>query len=169
MLDLSPTKLVIIFVVAVVLLGPKRLPQVARQLGAGWRKVQDAYHRADRELRQAIPDLPSSHDLVRYARSPVSLLNQLADGGRDELVEDPAAPAFGSAGSPGAPDARHGSANGHEDHWPEDGASGGVLHDVPAAPPATGGARGSAAEHDGWGLPWLSEPAQLGLDDPSLN
>ncbi len=79
MLDLSPTKLLIIFVVVVVLLGPKRLPEVARQLGAGWRKVRELHLRLDNELRQVAPDLPSSQDIVRFARSPVTLLNQLAD------------------------------------------------------------------------------------------
>lgn len=79
MLDLSPTKLVIIFVVVIVLLGPKRLPQVARQLGAAWRKVRTFATQMDDELRQSVPDLPSSHEIARFARSPVSLLNRLAD------------------------------------------------------------------------------------------
>jgi sec-independent protein translocase protein TatB len=78
-LDLSPTKLIIIFVVVVVLLGPKRLPEVARQLGAWWRKLRDLHGQLDRELRQTMPDLPSSQDIVRFARSPITLLNQLAD------------------------------------------------------------------------------------------
>jgi sec-independent protein translocase protein TatB len=78
-LDLSPTKLLVIFVVVVVLLGPKRLPEVARQLGAGWRKLRELRLQVDQELRQSLPDLPSSHDIVRFARSPVSLLNELAD------------------------------------------------------------------------------------------
>ncbi|HVC13438.1 MAG TPA: twin-arginine translocase TatA/TatE family subunit [Acidimicrobiales bacterium] len=79
MLDLSPTKLLIIFVVVVVLLGPKRLPEVARQLGAAWRKLREFHLHVDQELRQSLPDLPSSQDIVRFARSPVTLLNQLAD------------------------------------------------------------------------------------------
>lgn len=85
MLDLSPTKLIIIFIVVVVLLGPKRLPEVARQLGAGWRKLRDFHGQLDRELRQTMPDLPSSQDIVRFARSPLTLLNQLAD----QPVESP--------------------------------------------------------------------------------
>ena len=79
MLDLSPTKLLIIFVVVVVLLGPKRLPEVARQLGAGWRKLRDLHGRLDSELRRTMPDLPTSQEIVRFARSPITLLNQLAD------------------------------------------------------------------------------------------
>jgi TatA/E family protein of Tat protein translocase len=78
-LDLSPTKLLIILIVVVVLLGPKRLPEVARQLGAGWRRLRDLHGQLDRELRQTMPDLPTSQEIVRLARSPLTLLGQLAD------------------------------------------------------------------------------------------
>jgi sec-independent protein translocase protein TatB len=88
-LDLSPTKLLIIFVVVVVLLGPKKLPEVARQLGAAWRKLREFHSQIDRELRQSMPDLPSSQEIVRFARSPLTLLNQLADN-PDEARSDPA-------------------------------------------------------------------------------
>lgn len=90
MLDLSPTKLLIIFIVAVVLLGPRHLPQVARQLGAAWRKLVGAQRQVEQELRQKLPDLPSSHDIARFARSPVMILNQfarMADGSEDTVVQ----------------------------------------------------------------------------------
>lgn len=96
MLDLSPAKLLIVFIVVVVLLGPHRLPEVARQLGAGWRWLRDLHQRMDQEVRKNVPDLPSSEDLVRLARSPVNLLNELASmpaGDRDAPVIDPGAPA----------------------------------------------------------------------------
>jgi sec-independent protein translocase protein TatB len=101
-LDLSPTKLIIIFIVVIVLLGPKRLPQVARQLGAGWRKLTGFQQQIEHEIRQTLPDLPSSQDIVRFARSPVTMLNQLAQmpngsGLGDTLVEDPGAPPAGGA------------------------------------------------------------------------
>lgn len=79
MLDLSPTKILIIVVVALLLLGPKRIPEIARQLGAGWRKLRTVQQRVDAELRQSIPDLPTRQELVRYARSPISVLNRLAE------------------------------------------------------------------------------------------
>ena len=37
MFNLDPAKLLIIAVVAVILLGPDKLPQLARQVGAAWR------------------------------------------------------------------------------------------------------------------------------------
>jgi len=102
MLDLTPVKLLILFIVVMVLVGPDKLPQVARQLGSGWRRVQEYRDRLDEEVRQNIPDLPSSQEIVRFARSPVSLLNQLAQTGADDhLVEDPASaePAAYGAGA----------------------------------------------------------------------
>jgi sec-independent protein translocase protein TatB len=109
MLDLSPVKLLLVFIVAVILLGPDKLPQVARQLGAGWRKLRNFHEQMDREIRQNIPDLPSSQDIARFARSPVALLNQLAEmpsRGGDELVEDPgAAPVVAEAAWPEDPSA----------------------------------------------------------------
>jgi Sec-independent protein translocase protein TatA len=108
MLDLSPVKLLLVFVVAMILVGPDKLPQVARQLGSGWRKVRQFHEQVDREVRQNIPDLPSTTEIARFARSPVALLNQLARTTPDDLVEDPAA--------------TNGTADHHDDgaQWPED-------------------------------------------------
>ncbi len=90
MLDLTPVKLLLVLVVALILLGPHQLPKLARQLGAGWRRLQAFREQVDAEIRQSIPDLPSSQDLARLARSPVALLNQLAEmPARDD---DPPAP-----------------------------------------------------------------------------
>ena len=86
MLNLDPAKLLIIAVVAVILLGPDKLPQVARQVGAAWRSFSEFRHRMESEVRSSIPDLPSSADIARLARSPSALLNHLSnmDAGRAE-------------------------------------------------------------------------------------
>jgi sec-independent protein translocase protein TatB len=78
-LNLDPAKLLIIAVVAVILLGPDKLPQVARQAGAAWRSFNDFRHRMENEVRNSIPDLPSSTDIARLARSPSALLNHLSN------------------------------------------------------------------------------------------
>lgn len=79
MLGLSPVRLLIIVVVALVVLGPDKLPQYARQAGTAWKSLKGLQQRVEDELREVVPDLPKTSDLARYARSPVSLLNQLAD------------------------------------------------------------------------------------------
>jgi sec-independent protein translocase protein TatB len=78
-LGLSPVRLLIIVVVALVVLGPDKLPQYARQAGTAWKTLRGLQQRVEDELRQAVPDLPRTSDIARYARSPISLLNQLAD------------------------------------------------------------------------------------------
>src|SRR5580698_9420908 len=92
MLNLDPAKLLVIAVVAIILLGPDRLPQVARQAGAAWRSFNEFRHRMETEVRSSIPDLPSSTDIARLARSPQALLTHLSNMGTDETAAtDPAA------------------------------------------------------------------------------
>jgi sec-independent protein translocase protein TatB len=85
-LGLSPVRLLIIVVVALIVLGPDKLPQVARQAGSLWHSLRSLQQRVEDEIREVAPDLPRSSDLVRYARSPVSLLNQLADKAKAEAA-----------------------------------------------------------------------------------
>jgi sec-independent protein translocase protein TatB len=79
MLNLDPAKLLVIGVVALILLGPDKLPQVARQVGSAWRSFSEFRHRMEAEVRSSIPDLPSTTDIARLARSPSALLNHLSN------------------------------------------------------------------------------------------
>jgi sec-independent protein translocase protein TatB len=83
MLNLDPAKLLIIAVVAIILLGPDKLPQVARQVGGAWRSFNEFRHRMETEVRSSIPDLPASHEIARLARSPSALLEHLSNMGSD--------------------------------------------------------------------------------------
>jgi Sec-independent protein translocase protein TatA len=65
--------------VVMLLMGPDKLPEVAHKLGAAWRALKNLQEKVEAEVREAIPDLPSTGDIARIARSPVNLLNQLAD------------------------------------------------------------------------------------------
>jgi sec-independent protein translocase protein TatB len=95
-LNLDPAKLLVIAVVAVILLGPDKLPQVARQVGAAWRTLNDFRHKMESEVRSSIPDLPSSAEIARLARSPSALLNHLsnmdANGDATSVAPTSAAP-----------------------------------------------------------------------------
>jgi sec-independent protein translocase protein TatB len=94
MLSLSPIKILIVLVVAMILLGPDKLPQVARQLGAGWRAFREFQQKMEHEVRSTIPDLPSTEHIAKMARSPISFLNSLADMPANDLeppVADPGA------------------------------------------------------------------------------
>lgn len=76
---LSPVKIMVIVAVVLLLLGPDKLPEVAHRLGSSWRAIKRLQERVESEVREALPDLPSTGDIARMARSPLNLLNQLAD------------------------------------------------------------------------------------------
>ena len=122
MFNLDPGKLIVIAVVAIILLGPDRLPQVARQVGGAWRSFNEFRHRMETEVRSTMPDLPPTSEIARLARSPSALLNHLSNMSSDEADQDEAPD--GSFQPPVLPDAVAG--NGHT--------------------PATGNAADSAAD-----------------------
>ena len=76
---LSPFKILVIVAVVLLLLGPDKLPDVAQRLGSSWRALKRIQERVETEVRDAIPDLPSTGDIARIVRSPINLLNQLSD------------------------------------------------------------------------------------------
>ena len=87
MFNLDPGKLLVIAVIAIILLGPDRLPQVARQVGGAWRSFNEFRHRMETEVRSSMPDLPSTSEIARLARSPSALLNHLSTMSPD--ADDP--------------------------------------------------------------------------------
>ncbi|MBW4030640.1 MAG: twin-arginine translocase TatA/TatE family subunit [Acidobacteria bacterium] len=91
MLSLSPMKMLIIVAVVVLLLGPDKLPEVAHKMGSTWQSLRRLQQRVESEVRDALPDLPSTGDLARIARSPVAVLNRLADRAQGPSPVDPAA------------------------------------------------------------------------------
>jgi TatA/E family protein of Tat protein translocase len=122
MLNLDPGKLLVIAVVAIILLGPDRLPQVARQLGGAWRTFNEFRHRMESEVRSTMPDLPPTSEIARLARSPSALLNHLSNMSTDEAPDgsfQPPSPTNGNGNGTGdavgepdaaAPDAGAGQA-----------------------------------------------------------
>jgi sec-independent protein translocase protein TatB len=54
---LDPAKILMILVIAMIVLGPERLPKVAHQLGAAWREVSKFREKLEAEVRSAIPDV----------------------------------------------------------------------------------------------------------------
>ena len=89
MLSLSPIKILIVVVVALLLVGPDKLPQVARQIGAAWRAFRGFTTKVEEEVRSTMPDLPKTSDIARFARSPVALLDSLGKLDNDALKPDP--------------------------------------------------------------------------------
>jgi len=78
MFNLDPSKLLVIAVVMIIALGPDRLPHFARQVGGVWRSFSAFRQRMEFEVRNSLPDLPSTTELANYARSPSALLDRLS-------------------------------------------------------------------------------------------
>lgn len=107
MFNLDPGKLIVIAVVAIILLGPDKLPQFARQVGGAWRSFNDFRRRMESEVRSTMPDLPPTSEIARLARSPSALLNHLStlssdDEAADGSFQPPATNGAGEAASGGA-------------------------------------------------------------------
>ncbi len=76
---LSPAKLLIILVVAVIVLGPDKLPKVAHQVGSLWRDLRRLREKLESEVRGNFPGLPSTEIITRAVGSPLSFLDGLGD------------------------------------------------------------------------------------------
>jgi mttA/Hcf106 family len=77
---LSPAKLLVILVVALFVLGPDKLPRVARQIGSLWSDFRKLRERLESDVRGSFPDLPSTDSISRAVHSPLAFLDSLADG-----------------------------------------------------------------------------------------
>ncbi len=85
---LDPGKLLVIGAVALVVVGPERLPKVARTIGSLWHDFSRWRATIDEQVRGVFPDLPATHEIVAAVRSPVTLLDRLA---RDAVAQSSAA------------------------------------------------------------------------------
>ncbi len=86
MFDLSPIKIIVIIAVALLLLGPDKLPEVAEKLGSAWSSLKNIQKKIESEIRDVIPDLPSAGDIARIARNPVNMLNKLAEQSEEKVI-----------------------------------------------------------------------------------
>ncbi len=75
---LQPVHLIILLVIALVVLGPKRLPEVGRSLGAGMRGFRDSISGADEpdeiHVQSVASDVPAAQavPIAEAAAAPVA-------------------------------------------------------------------------------------------------
>jgi sec-independent protein translocase protein TatB len=168
MLNLDPGKLIVIAVVAIILLGPDKLPQFARQVGGAWRTFNDFRHRMESEVRSTMPDLPPTSEIARLARSPSALLTHLSnlpsedDDAPDGSFHPPAA-----AGANGAGEGATGVVVNGGDAASE--AATGGTGEVAGAP-SDGETAGTTAPATKGGPAVAPQPAEVSVPvDPTLN
>jgi sec-independent protein translocase protein TatB len=86
---LDPEKILMILVVALIVIGPQRLPGAARQLGSWWRTLTQFRTKLEQEFRQALPDFKDAFpdlDLPKIPKSPRSAVSGFV---RDLIKEEP--------------------------------------------------------------------------------
>ena len=97
---LSPAKLLVVVLVAIVVLGPDKLPKVARQVGSLWADFRRLRERLETDVRGNFPDLPSTDKITQAVRSPISFLDSLADSHSPDNEANPPAPEQGHPPDP---------------------------------------------------------------------
>jgi sec-independent protein translocase protein TatA len=56
--NVGPLELIVVLIIALVVLGPKRLPEVGRSVGKGMREFKDAISGEDEDEREKLPGPP---------------------------------------------------------------------------------------------------------------
>jgi sec-independent protein translocase protein TatB len=74
---LDPEKILAVLVIALIVLGPEKLPRVARQLGAAWRELTKFRDKVEREVRDAFPDVDLPKIPARPSRAVAGFLSDL--------------------------------------------------------------------------------------------
>lgn len=98
MLNIGPQELLLILVVALLVVGPRRLPELGRSLGKGLREIRKAQNEVRKTIQVELDDVPapaSSSGRGSSARLPKESSDDAADSGSDGA--GPVAAATGSA------------------------------------------------------------------------
>jgi sec-independent protein translocase protein TatB len=193
---LDPVKILIILMLAVIVLGPERLPKAARQLGAAWRELTRLRERLESEVRSAMPDLDLPKLPVLPQRGIAGYLTGMmtsttpstgeaaaagtAAVGTAEVTADPAIDILGSTTRPGsrpATDIGHGGSARPRAGWRSTAREAVAEHsELPAGWQAIGApGLGYASGSNLAPVPSSAASAQLGIeasisfDEPSWN
>lgn len=127
MLLLSPPKVAVILLVALVVLGPDKLPATAKRIGALWGDLRRWRLRLEDELRTTFPDLPSTSAMAHAVRSPMGFLDRLADEHARTAPRSAPGPADGPGRGGSGPDPTPGAGGGRSGDEAGSVGTGGAL------------------------------------------
>lgn len=87
--SLDPEKIVMILVVALIVIGPQRLPKAARQLGTWWRSLIELRAKLEQEFREAVPDFKEAFPVEELPRIPRNSRAAVSGFMKDLLAGEP--------------------------------------------------------------------------------
>jgi Sec-independent protein translocase protein TatA len=77
---LDPAKVFLLLVIALIVIGPERLPGAARQMGGMWRELNRLRQKFDEEVRALVPDLDLPNIPTSPTKAVTGYLNNLVSG-----------------------------------------------------------------------------------------
>ena len=133
--SLGPAEILVILVVALLVFGPEKMPEIARQVGKGFREFRRVQQHLKSELRDVVSEFDSPSSGTSVEQQAVPMLPPREDPAAEaaEVPEPPAAapteaPATGAATHASSTDLQAASA-------PPSGGSSAPVPDTPAPLP----------------------------------
>lgn len=158
--DITPVKVLIVAVIALLVLGPEKLPEMMRKAGKAWADFRSFRENMEAQVRETVGDVPGLSDLTKLTKfTNVGIKSTIASSLNSAMStpttiaapsDPPLAPAIPSAAAPTTVSAARGTPTSGVVTEAGDGRSAG-----PAARPRT--------TRVGSGEPVFS------ADDPSFN
>ena len=99
-IGVSPSELLVIVLVALIIFGPHRLPEMARHVGRVMRMFRKASEELRRNLDLNFDDLPRPRDFRMDTDSPIEREYQTRFGRREPAEPEPAPPPESAPQSP---------------------------------------------------------------------
>jgi len=86
--SLGPAEILVILVVALLVFGPEKMPEIARQVGKGFREFKRVQQHLKSELRDVVSEFDSPSDAPTVTGDPVPMLPP-KDAGTDNGATPP--------------------------------------------------------------------------------
>jgi sec-independent protein translocase protein TatA len=119
--SLGPAEILVILVVALLVFGPDKMPEIARQVGKGFREFRRMQQHLKSELRDVVSEFDSS-STPSAGGDPVPMLPPKDDPAAASAVEHSDSAPTSSAPALPAPDAPAAPPTSHEPDAPDDPA-----------------------------------------------
>ncbi len=109
--SLGPAEILVVLVIALLVFGPNKMPDIARQVGKGFREFRRVQQHLKSELRDVVSEFDAPTDAT-VAQQPAPMLPPKDDGPAPDAPDAPAVPPAPAAPTTPAAEAPSSSSNG---------------------------------------------------------